>query len=85
MLQVFIISARFVLISTEGDADDLLKCLLYTVASSNLHFRTMRKHGVFVPEPDRSIVLYSGHEMCEAGQCLCKGLLMLLYVALQTK
>ena len=44
---------------------DLLKALAYTVAASNMFFRTMRSHGVWVPEPDRTVVLHSGEAMCD--------------------
>ena len=45
---------------------DLLKALSYTVAASNMFFRTMRAHGVWVTEPDRTVVLHSGEAMCDA-------------------
>lgn len=50
-------------------SDNLLQGLKLAVTSSNLFFRTLRAHGVFVEEPSRSVVLTAGQRMCDFWFC----------------
>ena len=45
--------------------NDLLQGLKVAVCASNLYFRTMRKHGVFIPPTDRAVVVRAGEEMVD--------------------
>ncbi len=40
-----------------------MQALTYGIAAANLFFSKLRKYGVWVPEPDRSVVVDAGHQM----------------------
>ena len=44
---------------------NLLQGFKVAVLSSNLYFRTIRKHGVFIPSPDRDVVVRAGQDMVD--------------------
>ena len=46
------------------DADKrMFEVLLYTVRRANTFFRTLRSHGIWITEPDRSIAVEAGRDM----------------------
>lgn len=67
------------LIEMDCQHEDLLQALKVIVLSANTYFRTMRKHGVFIPDPDRQVVVRAGYDMVEgfsylATKCYNAGL-----------
>ena len=45
--------------------DTFVQALTYGIAAANLFFSTLRQYGVWVPEPDRSVVVDAGHQMLD--------------------
>ncbi|CAK9014188.1 Uncharacterized protein SCF082_LOCUS12240 [Durusdinium trenchii] len=66
---------RLVCLGTKGDwvylrkdcsNDEFLQGFRFAVATSNLFFRVLRQCGVFIHEPQKSLVFNVGQQMCEA-------------------
>ena len=47
------------------DDDDFVQGLRYAVACTNLFFRTLRECGVFIYEPQKTVVYHAGQQMCD--------------------
>lgn len=45
--------------------DTFVQAFAYGIAAANLFFSTLRQYGVWVPEPDRSVVVDAGHQMLD--------------------
>ena len=41
----------------------MFEIMLYTVRQANVFFRTLRAHGIWVTEPDRSAAVQAGRDM----------------------
>lgn len=52
-------------LSQDCAENDVIQGLKVAVCASNLYFRTMRKHGVFIPPADRAVVVRAGEEMVD--------------------
>ena len=47
-----------------GDEDKhMFEVLLFTIRRANQFFRTLRCHGIWVTEPDRSVAVAAGRDM----------------------
>ena len=52
-------------ITTEDYVDDFVQGLKYAVSCNNLFFRTLRECGVFIYEPQKTVVYHAGQQMCD--------------------
>ena len=51
--------------SKDCSRDSFVAAFKYGVAATNLYFRTMRKHGVWIPDADRAVVVHAGQQMVD--------------------
>ena len=51
--------------SFKFSADSFAQAFKYGIAAANLCFRTLWKHGAWIPEPDRSVVVNARHKAME--------------------
>lgn len=51
--------------SLKFSADSFAQAFKYGIAAANLCFRTLWKHGAWIPGPDRSVVVHARHKAME--------------------